>query len=104
MATIRENKAETSQQSDRASSSSDEKASGHHGSKSIFSKLGDLPQWKVGGKLLSGPSLNWGIGIIASCGFLVSRLGVRAPPVVALANLYYSMSSCHESTPSELLA
>ncbi|KAH7305018.1 sugar transporter STL1 [Stachybotrys elegans] len=35
------------------------------------SKMGDLPQWKVGGQRLRGAALNWGIGVIASCGFLM---------------------------------
>lgn len=37
--------------------------------KRFGSKLGDLPQLKVGGKLLRGRSLRWSIGAIASCGF-----------------------------------
>lgn len=37
----------------------------------FFSKMGDLPQWGVGGKRLRGAALNWSIGIIASCGFLM---------------------------------
>ena len=36
-----------------------------------FSKLGDLPEWKFRGKLLSGGPLNYSIGFIASCGFLM---------------------------------
>ncbi|CRK23746.1 Sugar transporter STL1 like protein [Verticillium longisporum] len=41
------------------------------GFRRFCSKMGDLPQWKVNGKLLRGAALNWGIGIIASCGFLM---------------------------------
>lgn len=37
----------------------------------FFSRLGDLPEWKVSGKHLEGATLNWAIGIIASCGFLM---------------------------------
>ncbi|KFA74041.1 hypothetical protein S40288_05174 [Stachybotrys chartarum IBT 40288] len=37
----------------------------------FFNRMGDLPQWKVGGQHLRGAALNWGIGIIASCGFLM---------------------------------
>ncbi|KAL2758817.1 hypothetical protein ACRALDRAFT_1048467 [Sodiomyces alcalophilus JCM 7366] len=35
------------------------------------SKLGNLPEWKVGGQHLRGAALNWSIGVIASCGFLM---------------------------------
>lgn len=37
----------------------------------FFSKLGDLPEWTIGGKHLEGAALNWSIGCIASCGFLM---------------------------------
>lgn len=37
----------------------------------FFSRLGDLPEWKVRGELLSGTTLNYCIGFIASCGFLM---------------------------------
>ncbi|KAM5349049.1 hypothetical protein ACJ41O_008872 [Fusarium nematophilum] len=37
----------------------------------FFSRLGDLPEWKVRGKHLQGATLNWSIGFIASCGFLM---------------------------------
>ncbi|KAA8646852.1 sugar porter family MFS transporter [Aspergillus tanneri] len=33
--------------------------------------MGDLPEWKFGGKPLAGRALNWSIGFIASCGFLM---------------------------------
>lgn len=36
-----------------------------------FGKLGDLPEWKFRGSLLSGAPLNYAIGLIASCGFLM---------------------------------
>lgn len=36
-----------------------------------FSRLGNLPQFKVKGELLRGATLNWAIGCIASCGFLM---------------------------------
>ncbi|KAF4978253.1 hypothetical protein FZEAL_5359 [Fusarium zealandicum] len=38
---------------------------------STFSRLGDLPEWKIRGKHLQGVALNWSIGFIASCGFLM---------------------------------
>ncbi|KAF4842092.1 Sugar transporter STL1 [Colletotrichum siamense] len=37
----------------------------------LCSRLGDLPEWKVKGKPLEGRTLNWSIGFIASCGFLM---------------------------------
>jgi hypothetical protein len=37
----------------------------------FFSRLGDLPEWKIGGKHLAGTTLNYSIGFIASCGFLM---------------------------------
>ncbi|KFH44265.1 Sugar transporter-like protein [Hapsidospora chrysogenum ATCC 11550] len=37
----------------------------------FFSRMGDLPEWKVSGKHLSGTALNYCIGFIASCGFLM---------------------------------
>lgn len=37
----------------------------------FFSKMGNLPEWSVRGKRLSGKTLNWAIGFIASCGFLM---------------------------------
>ena len=37
----------------------------------FFSRMGDLPEWKVGGKHLAGTALNYSIGFIASCGFLM---------------------------------
>ncbi|EIT82272.1 putative transporter [Aspergillus oryzae 100-8] len=36
-----------------------------------FGWMGDLPEWKVGGEKLKGRALNWSIGFIASCGFLM---------------------------------
>ncbi|KAF9882668.1 hypothetical protein FE257_005662 [Aspergillus nanangensis] len=36
-----------------------------------FSWMGDLPEWKLNGKHLVGRTLNWAIGFIASCGFLM---------------------------------
>ncbi|KAI9157929.1 Sugar transporter STL1 [Paramyrothecium foliicola] len=60
--------------SDRASYAH-EKGHPNNGSSNIlvrfFHKMGDLPEWKVGGSLLRGAALNWGIGFIASCGFLM---------------------------------
>jgi hypothetical protein len=56
---------------DSNGSSQEKDASSHHAGKTFFSKLGDLPQLKVGSRLLQGAALNWGIGIIASCGFLM---------------------------------
>ncbi|KAI8673163.1 hypothetical protein LRP88_02314 [Fusarium phalaenopsidis] len=48
-----------------------EKPKHQSGLTGFFSRLGDLPEWKVGGKYLEGATLNWAIGIIASCGFLM---------------------------------
>jgi MFS family permease len=48
-----------------------EKSKHKSGLTGFFSRLGDLPEWKVGGKHLEGATLNWAIGIIASCGFLM---------------------------------
>ncbi|KAE8422013.1 hypothetical protein BDV36DRAFT_291826 [Aspergillus pseudocaelatus] len=36
-----------------------------------FGWMGDLPEWKIGGEKLKGRALNWSIGFIASCGFLM---------------------------------
>ncbi|KAI9367005.1 general substrate transporter [Aspergillus egyptiacus] len=36
-----------------------------------FSRMGDLPEWGFGGSKLTGRTLNWSIGFIASCGFLM---------------------------------
>ncbi|KAI8725726.1 MFS domain-containing protein [Fusarium sp. LHS14.1] len=48
-----------------------EKPKHQSGISGFLSRLGDLPEWKVGGKHLEGATLNWAIGIIASCGFLM---------------------------------
>lgn len=37
----------------------------------LFSRLGNLPEWTVRGKHMEGTTLNWAIGFIASCGFLM---------------------------------
>lgn len=37
----------------------------------FFARLGNLPEWKVSGQHLRGATLNWCIGFIASCGFLM---------------------------------
>lgn len=37
----------------------------------FFSRLGNLPEWGIRGKKLEGRALNWSIGFIASCGFLM---------------------------------
>lgn len=37
----------------------------------FFSKMGNLPEWPVRGGLLRGKALNYCIGFIASCGFLM---------------------------------
>ena len=37
----------------------------------FFAKMGDLPEWKISGSLLRGRALNWSIGFVASCGFLM---------------------------------
>ncbi|GAB1203635.1 hypothetical protein APSETT445_002272 [Aspergillus pseudonomiae] len=37
----------------------------------FFGWMGDLPEWKIGGEKLKGRALNWSIGFIASCGFLM---------------------------------
>ncbi|KJK61907.1 Sugar and other transporter [Aspergillus parasiticus SU-1] len=36
-----------------------------------FGWMGDLPEWKIGNEKLKGRALNWSIGFIASCGFLM---------------------------------
>lgn len=46
-------------------------STGSNGIKKLAAKMGDLPEWKVRGQHLSGTALNWCIGIIASCGFLM---------------------------------
>ncbi|KAM9875222.1 hypothetical protein VDGL01_10711 [Verticillium dahliae] len=64
-----------SEKSDRADTINNHQGTVDSAPKSGFSrfcsKMGDLPQWKVNGKLLRGAALNWGIGVIASCGFLM---------------------------------
>ncbi|KAI9652433.1 MAG: hypothetical protein M1831_006776 [Alyxoria varia] len=42
-----------------------------HGFWRFFSHMGDLPQWKVGKRHLHGNLLNWSIGAVAGCGFLM---------------------------------
>jgi hypothetical protein len=37
----------------------------------FFAKMGDLPEWKIGGSHIRGKFLNWSIGFVASCGFLM---------------------------------
>ncbi|ETN41564.1 uncharacterized protein HMPREF1541_03500 [Cyphellophora europaea CBS 101466] len=51
--------------------SSDEQTLRNDASKSWLYRLNDLPQYKIGGQLLSGAALNWGIGVVAACGFLM---------------------------------
>ncbi|KAL2203871.1 hypothetical protein CC79DRAFT_1278758 [Sarocladium strictum] len=41
------------------------------GIKGLISKLGDLPEYSFRGSKLQGKALNWSIGFIASCGFLM---------------------------------
>ncbi|KAL2004758.1 hypothetical protein VTN00DRAFT_3286 [Thermoascus crustaceus] len=48
-----------------------QKSSSSTGLMAFFGRMGDLPEWKVGGAYLSGRALNWSIGFIASCGFLM---------------------------------
>lgn len=48
-----------------------QKSSSSTGLMPVFARMGDLPEWKVGGSYLSGRALNWSIGFIASCGFLM---------------------------------
>ncbi|CRK43607.1 hypothetical protein BN1723_016227 [Verticillium longisporum] len=64
-----------SEKSDRADTINNHQGTVDSAPKSGFSrfcsKMGDLPQCKVNGKLLRGAALNWGIGVIASCGFLM---------------------------------
>lgn len=50
-----------------------DRKSGEKGSgiAAFFSRLGNLPEWKVKGEHLAGSTLNWAIGFIASCGFLM---------------------------------
>jgi hypothetical protein len=40
-------------------------------SQGFLSKLGNLPEWSVRGDKLRGATLNYAIGFIASCGFLM---------------------------------
>lgn len=37
----------------------------------FFSKMGNIPEWKIGGQHIRGGLLNYSIGFIASCGFLM---------------------------------
>jgi len=37
----------------------------------FFSRMGDLPTWRFGKSYMRGRALNWGIGVIASTGFLM---------------------------------
>lgn len=37
----------------------------------FFSKLGDLPEWRLGKRRLHGKALNYAIGGVASTGFLM---------------------------------
>ncbi|KAK6222978.1 sugar transporter Stl1 [Colletotrichum tabaci] len=39
--------------------------------KGFLARMGDLPEWGFRGKRLQGRLLNWSIGFIASCGFLM---------------------------------
>lgn len=62
-----------------AAQAQDEKAAGPPPQRSgvvgrflaLCGKLGDLPEWRFGSGKLHGRTLNWGIGIIASMGFLM---------------------------------
>nr|CBV37345.1 hexose transporter [Colletotrichum graminicola] len=40
-------------------------------SKGFLARMGDLPEWGFRGQRLQGKVLNWSIGFIASCGFLM---------------------------------
>ncbi|KAK1996050.1 hypothetical protein LX36DRAFT_638716 [Colletotrichum falcatum] len=40
-------------------------------SKGFLARMGDLPEWGFRGRRLRGKALNWSIGFIASCGFLM---------------------------------
>lgn len=64
-----------------------------------FSKMGDLPEFKVGGKLLQGKTLNWAIGFIASCGFLM--FGYDQGVLSALLTLDTFQESIILMTPRE---
>ncbi|KAF5858198.1 hypothetical protein ETB97_004700 [Aspergillus alliaceus] len=48
-----------------------DRANAGNGILKYFGWMGDLPEWKIGGEKLKGRSLNWSIGFIASCGFLM---------------------------------
>lgn len=47
------------------------KASEPSGFWGLFARLGNLPEWGIKGKKLTGTTLNYSIGICASCGFLM---------------------------------
>lgn len=49
----------------------DQKSKSPGGLMGFFAKMGDLPEWGFRGKRLEGKLLNWSIGFIASCGFLM---------------------------------
>lgn len=42
----------------------------------FFSKMGNLPEWKLGGKKLQGKALNISIAWAAACGFLMFGYGM----------------------------
>lgn len=68
---IHQEKREVSPTNASSSSSPSPKPSEPSGILGFFSRLGNLPEWKVGKKKLTGKALNWSIGICASCGFLM---------------------------------
>ena len=65
----------------------------------FFSKLGDLPEWKIGGSHLHGGALNYSIGFIASCGFLM--FGYDQGVLSALLTLDSFQNNLKLMTPRE---
>lgn len=62
-------------------------------------KMGDLPEYKFGGSLLRGRTLNYAIGCIASCGFLM--FGYDQGVLSALLTLDSFQQSIPLMTPRE---
>lgn len=50
----------------------------------LWSALGNLPEWKIRGQMLRGTQLNWGIGFIASMGFLMFGYGTLDSTVISM--------------------
>lgn len=65
----------------------------------VLSKLGNLPEWKIGGSHLRGRPLNYSIGFIASCGFLM--FGYDQGVLSALLTLDSFQNNLKLMTPRE---